>query len=237
MIEGIVASVSALRATQRRVSQTAHNIANVSTPGFLPRRVGQADMAQGGVRVVGQTALPQGPLMASESSLDLGINGPGFFVLNQPDGGQIYTRAGNFMLDSQGRMVDPLGRTLAPGITIPAGAAQIVVSPQGQIQALDQTGTVISQGQLLTASFGNVGGLESVGGNAFAATAASGPPVLQQPGADGHGAIVSGVLQASGTELARKMVNLITDQRVFEANAMVVRTHDELLGSILDIKS
>ncbi len=237
VMEGIIASVSALRATQRRVGQTAHNIANISTPGFIPRRVEQAEAAEGGVRLVGTTALPSGPLLVSEGSLDLAIDGPGFFVLNQPGGGQLFTRAGNFMLDAQGRLVDPLGRTVAPGITIPAGAQQIRVTPQGQVQALAENGSVISQGQLLTASFGNTGGLTPVGGNAFRATEASGPPVLQPPGSPGHGTIVSGVLQASGTDLAREMVNLITDQRVFEANVKMLRTEDEMLGTVLDIKS
>lgn len=236
-MEGILASVSALRATQRRVSQTAHNIANISTPGFTPHRVEQADMASGGVRITGTTALPSGPLLVSEGSLDMAIDGPGFFVLNQPGGGQLYTRAGNFMLDNQGRLVDALGRTVAPGITIPANATQIRVTPQGQVQALSENGTVISQGQLLTASFGNAGGLASVGGNAYQATEASGPPVLQQPGSAGHGTIVSGVLQASGTDLVREMVNLITNQRVFEANVKMLRTEDEMVGTVLDIKS
>lgn len=235
MMEGIQASVSALRTTSRRVDQTAHNVANVSTPGFVPGRVDQVDMATGGVRAVDVSALPPGPITASAGSLDLAIDGGGFFVLTQDDGAQLYTRAGNFTLNADGVLTDQLGRSVNPGITIPDNATQIRVNAEGQVQALAADGTVINEQQLLTATFGNVGGLQAVGGNAFRATEASGPAVLQAPGEAGHGAIVSGMLQSSGTDLAREMVNLITDQRVFEANLATLRRQDEMLGTVLDI--
>lgn len=236
-LDGIYAAVSALRVTERRVSQTAHNVANVSTTGFVPRRVEQADTQGGGVQVTGTTALPAGPVMSSERALDLAIDGGGFFVLDDGQGGQLYTRAGNFSLNADGQLVDPMGRAVLPAINVPAQAASVHISPQGQVQALAEDGTVLAEGQLRTAAFGNAGGLESVGGNAFRATNASGPPVNDVPGTAGHGTIVSGALQASGTDLAKSMVDLIIDQRTFEANTKSLQTNDELLGTIMDIKA
>jgi flagellar basal body rod protein FlgG len=236
-LDGIFAAVSALRVTEKRVNQTAHNVANVSTTGFTPRRVEQADVQGGGVQATGTTPLSSGPLLSTERSLDLAIDGGGFFVLDDGQGGRLYTRAGNFSLNADGQLVDPMGRTVLPAIEVPAQAASLHISAQGQVQALAEDGTVLSEGQIQTAAFGNAGGLEAVGGNAFRATQASGPPVTATPGSAGHGEIVSGALQASGTDLAKSMVDMIIDQRTFEANLKSLETQDELLGTIMDIKA
>ncbi len=234
-INGIAASLSGLQVSTTRVSQTAHNLANLSTPGFSPGRVEQAELSQGGATLTGITSLGAGPVIASQRQLDLAIDGGGFFVLNDGQGGNFYTRTGNFIVNSQGQFTDLQGRALAPGITLPAQTAQLNIGSDGTIQALSTDGQVLAQGQLQTASFGNPGGLEAVGGNAFRETAASGPPITATPGTAGHGLIVSGALQASGTDIATEMVNLTIDQRTFEANLKALRTQDEILGTILDV--
>jgi flagellar basal-body rod protein FlgG len=236
-MDGINAAVSALRVTERRQNQTAHNVANVSTPGFTPRRVEQADMQGGGVQVTGTTALPGGPIMPAQRPLDLALDGGGFFALDDGQGGRLYTRAGNFSLNADGQMVDPMGRAVLPAVNVPAQAASIHITPQGQVQAYAEDGSLLSESQIDTAVFGNPGGLEAVGGNAFRATNASGPAVYATPGAAGHGEIVSGALQASGTDLAKSMVDQIIDQRTYEANIKSVQTYDEMLGTVMDIKA
>ncbi|MBI5524282.1 MAG: flagellar hook-basal body complex protein [Desulfarculus sp.] len=234
-IDAIYPALSGLRVAERRVGQTAHNLANVSTPGFVPRRLDQAEVAGGGVRISGSTPLAEGPIIPSERPLDLAINGGGFFVLDDGNGGQLYSRNGNFQVDAQGRLVDAQGRQALPPITLPAQTASVRVSPQGQVQALAGDGSVLAQGQIQTAVFGNPGGLEPVGGNAYRASAASGPPVMAAPGTPGHGEIVAGAMQASGTDIASSMVDLIIDQRAFEANLKTIKTRDDMLGSILDV--
>lgn len=234
-IEAVHPAVSGLRVAERRLGQTAHNLANLSTPAFVPQRLEQAEVGGGGVRVSGNAPSAQGPLILSERPLDLALDGGGFFVLDDGRGGQIYSRAGNFQLDAQGRLTDAQGRQLAPPITLPAQTASLRVSPQGLVQALAADGAELAQGQLQTAVFGNPGGLESAGGTAYRATAASGPPVMAAPGTPGHGEIVSGAMQASGTDIATSMVNMIIDQRAFEANLKTIKTQDEMLGSILDV--
>ena len=237
VIPGIYAAASALRLAGRRVNQTVYNLANASTTAFVPRRAEQAEMAGGGVQAVGTTPLGAGPIVPTERALDLAIDGPGFFVLNDGSGGQLYTRAGNFVINAEGQMVDALGRSLVPPIEIPPEATSIRVTPTGQVQALAQDGSVLAQGQIQTAVFGNTAGLEPVGGNAFRATQTSGPPVTARPATPGHGRLVSGALQASGTDIAREVVNLTLDQRTFEANLRSVQTFDDMLGSVLDLKA
>ena len=80
VLEGISVAVSGLRVSEKRLAQSAHNLANLSTPGFAPGRVELSDVAQGGVKVAATTFSSQpGPLLVTENSLDLAINGGGFF--------------------------------------------------------------------------------------------------------------------------------------------------------------
>jgi len=236
-IDGLQAAVSGLKINQRRVEQTAHDLANLSTPGYQPRRVEQAEMAQGGVAETGSTQLPGGPPVPTDRPLDLALAGGGFFAVDDGQGGSLYTRAGNFSLDATGNLVDAVGRQVRPGIQTPEGTTAVHVTAQGQVQALDARGEVLAQQQIETAVFGNPGGLQAVGGNSYRATNASGPPVYAAPGVPGHGEVISGALAGSGTDLATSMVNLIMDQRAFEANTASVRTQNEMLGTILDINS
>jgi flagellar basal body rod protein FlgG len=234
-ISGIMSSLSGLQVSEQRVSQNAHNLANLSTTGFSPGRVEQASLAGGGVEVSGITSLGAGPMLPSESPLDLAIDGGGFFVLDDGQGGSLYTRSGAFTVNNQGQLVDQMGRGVVPGIAMPPQTAQVHISAEGQFQALSANGQVLAQGQLQTAAFGNPGGLQAVGGNAFRETEASGPPVNAAPGTAGHGQLVSGALQGSGTDIATEMVNLTIDQRVFEANLKALRTQNEMVGSIIDV--
>ena len=235
VLGAIQAATSALRVESNRVSRSAHNLANLNTTGFTPSRTNQADVAIGGVRETGSSYLSQGPILPSESPLDLALNGGGFFVLDNGQGGQVYSRAGNFRLNQDGAMVDPLGREVLPRVEVPAEAQTVSVSPQGEVSFYGGGGMLLGRAQIETATFGNPGGLEPVGGNAFAETAESGPPVNAAPGTPGHGEIIPGALQSSGTDIAREMVNMILGQRSFEANIKTVQTGDEMLGSILDI--
>ncbi|MFH1035403.1 MAG: flagellar hook basal-body protein [Pseudomonadota bacterium] len=234
-IESITPALAGLRVAERRLGQTAQNLANISTPGYVPRRLEQAEVATGGVGISASSPLTPGPIVSSERPLDLAIDGGGYFVLGDGQGGELYSRAGNFQLDAQGRLVDAQGRQAWPPITLPAQTASVQVSAQGQVQALAGDGTLLAQAQLETAVFGNPGGLQAVGGNAYLATAESGPPVSAAPGTPGHGQIVSGAMQASGTDLASSMVDMILDQRAVEANLKTIKTQDEVVGSILNV--
>ncbi|MCA1905940.1 MAG: flagellar hook basal-body protein [Desulfarculus sp.] len=234
-IEGISATVSALGVLQKRSANSAHNLANLSTRGFVPRRVDQADSASSGVHVTGTSALSAGPILSSERSLDLALDGGGWFVLNDGQGGQVYTRNGNFSVSADGLLVDAQGRALQPAINIPPQTTSISVSPQGVVQALGADGQVLAQGQIQLASFANPGGLTALGGGVYAASPASGPPVVVAPGVAGTGQIVSGAYQASGTDLAREMIEQILVEREFGANLKALRTQDEMVGTILDV--
>ena len=126
----------------------AHNIANLSTTGFrregvlfsefvrqLDRQEEPLSMAAANAR---QTFLTQGGLTMTGGTLDLAIEGEGFFQVDTPQGERL-TRAGHFSTNAAGEMVNPDGHRLldaagAP-IFVPAGAAQIAIARDGTISA------------------------------------------------------------------------------------------------------
>ena len=234
-IEGLSAAASALGVLQRRSANSANNLANASTRGFVPRRVDQADATNGGILATGVSALSPGPIVASQRGLDLALDGPGWFVLGDGQGGQVYSRTGNFQVTANGVLADAQGRQLQPAIAIPAPTTAIQISPQGMVQALAADGRVLAQGQIETASFANPGGLVPLGGGVYLPSPASGPPVVAAPGVAGRGEIVAGATQLSGTDLVREMVEQINIEREFGANLRSLQTQDEMLGTILDV--
>ncbi|KIX14065.1 flagellar hook-basal body protein [Dethiosulfatarculus sandiegensis] len=236
-IQGIWASVSGMRVAQKKIANSAHNVANASTSGFQPRRLEQADTAGGGAQITGSTQMSGGPLVSTGRSLDLAVNGGGFFALDDGDGGVVYSRNGKFMLNDQGQVVDNQGRTLRPPFQLPDNATNISVTSDGRIEALDNNGEVLAQGQIQTTTFANPGGLEALGGNAYRESQASGPPVNANPGVEGHGNLASGMIQASGTDYLTEITTQIVNQRSFEANLKAVQTYDEMLGTLLDKKT
>ncbi len=236
MLPAINTAVTGLNVSAKRLNQSAHNVANISTAAYTPSRVEQATLAGGGAHIMAATSTTQGGFQFTGHNFDLAINGGGFFAFNDPQYGQVYSRAGNLSLDNQGNLVDNQGRALTPPVTLPAATTQISVSPQGQIQAMDSQGNLLASLQMQTAAFANTGGLRAVGGNNFAATPASGPALFNPPGSAGQGNIVAGALQTSGTNIAHEMVEQIISQRGFEANVKTIQTADEMLGYTLNLK-
>ncbi|RMH54291.1 MAG: hypothetical protein D6679_13875, partial [Candidatus Hydrogenedentota bacterium] len=101
----------------------------------------------------------------------------------------------------------------------------------GTVTGLAEDGTETALGRIEPVRFPNPQGLENIGGNLFRPTAASGAGT-RETGPE----VLQGALTLSNTDLATEMVNLIRDERFTQANAAVVRTEDENLGTILDTK-
>jgi hypothetical protein len=115
-----------------------------------------------------EVIMTQGDFNQTGNTLDLAIQGSGFFQVTQPDGTTAYTRAGSFHLNNQGTMVTMDGNALIPAITIPSNATGVTISNYGVVTATlpgQATGTQLGTIQLAT--FANPGGLNSVGSNLF----------------------------------------------------------------------
>ena len=248
------AAKTGLDAQQTRLAVTSNNLANVSTSGFKKgrgvfedlmyqniRQVGAATSQDTqapsglhlgtGVRVVAtQRLYAQGSLSQAGTPRDLASEGRGFFQIQMPDGGTTYTRDGSFQLNPQGALVTSSGYALQPGITVPDGTQSISIGKDGTVSArvLGQPAPV-QVGQLQLADFINPAGLEPLGENLLAESAASGAPQAGTPGQNGLGTTFQGALESSNVNVVEELVNMIETQRAYEMNSKAISTTDQML--------
>jgi flagellar hook protein FlgE len=107
---------------------------------------------------------------------------------------------------------------------------------RGILTAKYTNGQDRSTGQLAIASFRNPQGLQSVGGNAWQETAAVGSKVMDVPGTGNLGDIVAGAVEESNVDLTAELVNLITAQRTYQANAQSIKTQDQVTQTFLNMR-
>ncbi|BEU98011.1 flagellar hook protein FlgE [Acidovorax sp. DW039] len=420
--------LSGLNAASKNLDVIGHNIANANTTGFKASRAEFAEMVASAIGSAGgsnagigvETAniaqqFTQGNLTITGNSLDVAINGNGFFTLTQPDGSTAYTRAGNFKLDKVGNLVtndsdkvmgypvdpvtglrtgtDPIpmvfptaqpipakqtttitaefnlpatakdaagdptatppvpatpratygtsinvydsqgvakpinlyfqktatantwdvydklddpsasppvvatkigtiafdntGAIVSPAATPPATGFQLplTVTPSppnpnslptfpvtikldgvtqsgtkfavsdlsqdgyttgeltginiennGMIMTRYSNGVTRSEGQLALSSFRNTQGLASVGGNKWVSTFESGQPVVGIATDGNFGALRSGALEDSNVDLTAELVNMMTAQRAYQANAQTIKTQDQVMSTLVNLR-
>jgi flagellar basal-body rod protein FlgG len=184
-----------------------------------------------GSRVVATEKLfTQGSLVQTGNSLDVAIQGRGFFQVLMPDGSQAYTRDGSFQIDSNGQLVTASGYRVQPAINVPNNAQSITIGVDGTVTAqLPGQPAPVQVGILQTADFVNPGGLEPRGENLFLETGASGPALTGTPGVNGLGTLIQGAVEGSNVNTVEELVNMIETQRAFELNSRSIRTSDEML--------
>lgn len=242
-----------LDAQNMRMQVIANNLANVNTTGFKRDRANFATLAYQlvtqagapssaenkyatglnvgtGVSIEGTGRIEtQGTLNVTNNTLDMAIQGDGFFQVQMPDGRTGYTRAGNFSLTAEGTVVTSDGMPVLPQIQVPAGTTAITVGADGTVSATGADGTASEVGKIETARFVNSAGLQSIGGNLLTETAASGAPQVGAPGSEGRGLVKSGMLEASNVNVVEELVDMIETQRAYEVNSKMIQATDEML--------
>jgi len=258
MIRALYSAASGMSAQQTNVDNIAHNLANANTAGFKARRAQFQDLlyqtvVQPGAAAGQQSVVPtglqlglgtrtvsneilftQGSFSQTNNPLDLVIQGRGFFQVRRPSGELAYTRAGTFHLDRDGNLVTQDGNTMEPQITIPADAQAITIAQDGTVSYTQANQTAAQQaGQIQLANFQNPAGLNSLGGNLYAPTDASGDATVGTPGGqEGLGSVMQGYLEQSNVSVVEEFINLIVAQRGYEANSKVVQAADEMYKQV-----
>jgi len=110
------------------------------------------------------------------------------------------------------------------------------ISDEGIITARYTNGQTRAQGQVALANFPNPQGLVSLGGNVWAESAESGVAMVGSPASASLGVIQSGALEQSNVDLTAELVNMITAQRVYQANAQTIRTQDQIMQTIVNLR-
>jgi flagellar basal-body rod protein FlgG len=248
------AAKTGLDAQQTRMSVTAHNLANVNTTGFKKGRAVFEDLLYQNVRQVGastsqDTQAPtglslgtgvrvvatektytQGNMSQTGNSLDVAVNGRGFFQILLPDGTLGYTRDGDFEVSAQGELVTSSGYQVQPGITIPTGSQSITIGKDGVVTVqLAGQSSPTQVGTLQLADFINPAGLQPRGENMLVESAASGSPQPGTPGLNGLGFVEQGSLESSNVNVVEELVDMIETQRAYEMNTKAITTTDQML--------
>jgi flagellar basal-body rod protein FlgG len=180
----------------------------------------------------------QGALTNTGNSLDLAINGLGYFQVTTPNGDTLYTRDGAFNTNASGQVVTTDGYTVTPPILIPATATSVTISQTGLVTATIPGQTAPQQlGQLTIANFVNPAGLQALGSNLFQQTAASGQPSVGVPGDTAFGIIQQGYLESSNVDPVSEITNLIAAQRAYEMNSKVIQAADQMSGTISNMRN
>jgi len=243
-----------LDAQQTRLQVVSNNLANASTVGFKKDRAVFDDLIyqnykQPGAQSTQDTTLPsglmlgtgvrvagtqkmhiQGGHMETGNSLDLAIQGNGFFQVLRPDGSIAYTRNGEFQVNEQGQIVTNDGYLLEPAITLPAQVTSVTVGTDGTVSALEPGNTAPTNvGTIELAQFINPAGLMPIGENQFLESGSSGAPDTGTAGLDGRGSLLQGALESSNVNTVEELVSLIETQRTFEMNSKSISAADKMM--------
>ena len=216
---GLYQGAAAMRASEKRLNALAHNLANVSTPGFKRHgtaarifRVEEAGRVRQGLRTELTTDWSQGNLDRTENPYDLALFGEGFFAVEAPHG-EVYTRAGSFKLNDDGVLQTMEG--------YPVAWAQRIgdLDPRGGPVVVDGEGNVrqgtLDVGRLKLTDFEDRTRLRQDGQGYWMA-----PAGAQEKA---YTAVVhQGAVERSNATGLEELISMVMVQRSFDASSRVL---------------
>jgi flagellar basal-body rod protein FlgG len=233
MIRALYSSATGMVTQQHNIDIISSNVANMNTTGYKKVRATFQDtlystieerkthepvnlQVGSGIRLSAtQPSFKQGGLQETSHPLDFAIDGPGFFRVRDQQGHIRYTRDGSFKISTE-----QVGEPRVSYLVTADG--EYVLDLEGNAIELEGDGTIpINLISIVT--FANPEGLEAIGSNSFAETAASGPARDW-----GAGVVKQGFLEASNVELAQEMTRLILAQRAYQLSSRVLQSADEM---------
>lgn len=110
------------------------------------------------------------------------------------------------------------------------------VGKDGQIVGRYTNGQSQILGQVVLANFSNPNGLQQLGGNAWSESSTSGPPLVSTPDTGSLGVLQASATEDSNVDLTAELVNMITAQRVYQANAQTIKTQDQVLQTLVNLR-
>lgn len=233
MLSGIQRLAKDMSAKITRQEFIADNLANATTPGYKTHRAFLSHLRStlapsGDVRepeqVIGSyTDFSQGPIEQTHRSLDLAIEGEGYFVIST-SAGEAYTRCGNFTLTADGFLATQSGDlVMGSGGPIPITGQDVNVTPEGAVMVGSE-----EAGTLRLVSFADPQGLER-NGNLYTA-----PPGAAHEVDMRETRIIHGALERSNVKPIDEMVEMISIHRGFEADQKSISLQDDSIKHLID---
>jgi flagellar basal body rod protein FlgG len=211
-----------VRGAQEQIDILSSNLANARTIGFKRTFAEQVPGPDQGECVVDMN---QGPLTATNMTLDVAIVGEGFFhVKISPNisDGTAYTRAGSFMINKSGNLILGVGPgyELIPPLSLPSGATNISIDPDGTVKYTPRDGNQPTVAGVIKLCRFRAPTRMFTGNGLYMESALSGPPVVCSPGEDNTGTLQQGFLEQSNVdpmhewaEMAKAQQLLVLDQK------------------------
>lgn len=243
MLQGLYAAASGMEAQQNQLDAVANDLANVDTTGYQGEIIGFQDLlyTQGGNStgtnvatgagtasgIIGRSGA-QGSIQQTGRSLDVAIQGPGYFEVRRQDGTIGLTRNGALQTNAKGQLTNGQGMLVQPPITIPPGADPSNVTIQGNGDVV-VNGKTLGQIKLVDVPAPN--GLVADGDSIFSATAASGA-IRTATGST----LQQNALEGSNVDMGRAMSQMMTAERTYQMSSNAVQYQDQMLQIANQIK-
>lgn len=112
----------------------------------------------------------------------------------------------------------------------------ISIGADGVVQGRYSNGQARNLAEIVLANFNSPNGLQSLGGNQWGETSESGPPLVGAPGTGSLGVVQSAAVEESNVDLTAELVNMITAQRSYQANAQSIKTQDAVLQTLVNLR-
>jgi flagellar basal-body rod protein FlgF len=231
----LYSAAAAMNATERWQDLVAENLSSSSIPGARQREISFSSVPAGmssGYGSGSQFVIPattysvsfqQGELKATGDNLSFGLQGPGFFALQLPNGSKAYTRDGEFHLDAKGTLVNkqnyPVMTDSGPLQFDMNNSAPINVASDGEVSQGNDI-----KGKISVTNFKNMNAVSTFGG----LIVPNGPEAKPEPATDT--VVQQGSVEGSNTSPTLAMATLMTAMRMFETNQKVMQMQDERMG-------
>ena len=257
MLESIYVAMTGLRATQAQLDVVSNNLANMNTPAYKKSRVSFGDIVhrqsmpalssisseQGASRLGGgalvsaiSTDHTPGDLKPTNNSMDIGINGEGFFEVELPGGGYGYTRVGALTISASGELQTANGHVLSAKIQLPVDSAELKILPTGEVLVrLDGKADMYQVGSIDLASFVNTSAMKARGDGVYTATPESGGVYYSEPGKNGLGEIRQGFLESANVDLITELLEMVVAQKAYQVNSQMLRASNEIMQLISNL--
>jgi len=239
MNSGLYSALSGSIAAMKRMDIISNNLANVNTPGYKKDKMLFESMLAGAANPPavpqGSTADPilqkenvyidygSGPISQSGNPLDLAIDGPGFFVIQSPEG-PAYTRQGNFRLGADGTLVTSEGyQVMGQNGSIRVQGGSVEIDAKGVV-TVDGT----PSGTISVVDFPRPYNLKKTSSAQFLTVD---PQVIPQAAT---GSISQGHLEGSNVETITEMVQMIETSRYFDSCSKVIKGFDDMIGNAVN---
>lgn len=243
MLNSFYVAALGMQAQKSQLDVVSNNLSNANTAGYKRERVDFSAMldrqVQGAAPATNTSAqlstlhrdLSQGELRASDSALDIAINGQGLIEIELPGERTAFVRGGSMRLNADGFLTTAAGYPLRSDVRVPPNASDLTIDTKGVVTAKlgnDQQRTELGRLQLV--HFAQLDRLDYQGNGIFTAPEGVDVAIKGNPQEDGLGAIAAGKLEMSNVKLVDEMVALMMSQRVYELNAKVAQAADEVMS-------